>query len=686
MDPGTYIAVAEIAFRTASFAVRTFRNGLNFSKDAEQLVLRFELERFRLQLWGENSGLVPLPGSGERPKLPPRLEPLCEVLKNQLEEIAGLFCQHGTLSDRYGLARTEEAPTKSERVADLVLRMQKSFLPRRTSLVKDEDEDEDVDVEEIETSLQRLGTGASSKSSSGPVKMTTSAWKKIRWSILDLKRFEALVSNLSSRVSALNQLLTEASQQRKAQENDSRINIVLVGSAVDQESLNLLRAAVSGYPDTSPARLVVERKAISADVPWLPPMPALPPAPSQRRGLRLADFNLPRAYEAGTAPARFLTTRKAAAQGDDGNLFLFEKKVYDRGIKPDDKRKLTERIQRLVLLLSKPKGPTFMTLAAEGCIQDPEHYCWWLVFRYPSPLLPSPTSLPGHVTQTPVSLATLLDPRTKFRPPLEQRYMLASRVAGTFSELFSSSWLHKGIRSDNVAFPALAFSSTADYGDQLSRVGGGGGGTNAVMSSLAVCGFDYSRQESEAATIDQARSSGDVATAMYRHPRYQGAAAQGYRLEYDLYSLGLVLLEIALWRPLSSFLEGKPAGGAAAQKAAKSSIFAAAAAAVGGGGGGDGAGEVRLSRDMRLFHRPHALLLRKMVLRHVDSELAFRVGSPYHRAVVYCLKAADVYDDANGDVKALCDEEDLASHPALEFYNQVVVPLARLSAATVESG
>ncbi|TLD28276.1 hypothetical protein PspLS_04131 [Pyricularia sp. CBS 133598] len=678
MDPGTYIAVAEIAFRTASFAVRTFRNGLNFSKDAEQLVLRFELERFRLQLWGENSGLVPLPGSGERPKLPPRLEPLCKVLKNQLEEIAGLFCQHGTLSDRYGLARTEEAPTKSERVADLVLRMQKSFSPRRTNLVKDEDED--VEVEEIETSLERLGTGATSKSSSGSVKMTTSAWKKIRWSILDLKKFEALVSNLSSRVSTLNQLLTEASQQRKAQENDSRINIVLVGSAVDQESLNLLRAAVSGYPDTSPARLSVERKAISADVPWLPPMPALPAAPSQRRGLRLADFNLPREYEASTAaPARFLAAKKIP-QGDGDGLFLFEKKVYDRGIKPDDKRKLTERIQRLVLLLSKPKGPAFLTLAAEGCIQDPEHYCWWLVFRYPSPLLPSPTNQPNLRAQAPVSLTALLDPRTKFLPPLEQRYMLASRIASTFSELFSSSWLHKGIRSDNMAFPALAASPSPsspvniDAG-RLSDVGG----TNAVLSSLVVCGFDYSRQESEAATIDQARSSGDVATAMYRHPRYQGAAAQGYRLEYDLYSLGLVLLEIARWRPLSSFLEGKPAA-AAVQKSQKS-IFAAAAAA-----GGDGRGEVRLSRDMQLFHRPHALLLKKLVLRHVDSELAFRVGSPYYRAVVYCLKAGDVYDDENGDVKEFSDDGDLALHPALEFYNQVVVPLARLSAATAESG
>ncbi|KAI6348140.1 hypothetical protein MCOR25_010852 [Pyricularia grisea] len=680
MDPGTYIAVAEIAFRTASFAIRTFRNGLNFSKDAEQLVLRFELERFRLQLWGENSGLVPVPGSGDRPKLPPRLEPLCEVLKNQLEEIADLFCQHGTLSDRYGLARTEEAPTKSERVADLVLRMQKSFSPRRTSLVKDEDDD--IEVEEIETSLQRLETVASSRSSSGSARMTTSAWKKIRWSILDLKRFEALVSNLSSKVSALNQLLTEASQQRKAQENDSRINIVLVGSAVDQESLNLLRAAVSGYPDTSPARLGVERKAISADVPWLPPMPALPAAPSQRRTLRLTDFDLPRAGETTTAPSRFLAAKKAP-HGDDNSLFLFEKKVYDRGIKPDDKRKLTERIQRLVLLLSKPKGPSFLTLVAEGCIQDPEHYCWWLVFRYPLPLLPSPANQPSHRTQTPVSLLTLLDPRAKFRPPLEQRYMLASRITSTFSELFSSSWLHKGIRSDNMAFPALASPSSSSSSssspfvldaDQLSRIGG----TNTVLSSLVVCGFDYSRQESEAATIDQARSSGDVATAMYRHPRYQGAAAQGYRLEYDLYSLGLVLLEIALWRPLSSFLEGKPAG-AAVQKAGKS-IFAAAAAV------GDRREEVRLSRDMTLFHTPHALLLKKLVLRHVDSELAFRVGSPYHRAVVYCLRAADVYDDENGNVKDLSDEGDLASHPALEFYNQVVVPLARLSAAASESG
>lgn len=43
---------------------------------------------------------------------------------------------------------------------------------------------------------------------------------------------------------------------------------------------------------------------------------------------------------------------------------------------------------------------------------------------------------------------------------------------------------------------------------------------------------------------------------MYRHPNYQGEAAQGYKVQYDVYSVGLVLVEIALWMPLGSFLEG----------------------------------------------------------------------------------------------------------------------------------
>jgi hypothetical protein len=190
-----------------------------------------------------------------------------------------------------------------------------------------------------------------------------------------------------------------------------------------------------------------------------------------------------------------------------------------------------------------------------------------------------------------------------------------------------------------------------------------------ILSKPLVCGFDYTRHESEWATIDKASLAGEVGAAMSRFPAYQGDAAEGYRVGYDVYSVGLVLVEIALWMPLESLLKGKKAAGS-------------------DGDGSGGAGEwrglqlgvpvkapaVELSAVMKEFYKPHAEELRKRVVARVESELAFRVGSPFCRAVQFCLEFAD----KRGEVSGTVDVGEVGVHPAMEFYNNVVVPLAAL--------
>src|SRR5882757_6939179 len=52
----------------------------------------------------------------------------------------------------------------------------------------------------------------------------------------------------------------------------------------------------------------------------------------------------------------------------------------------------------------------------------------------------------------------------------------------------------------------------------------------------------------------------NAASDLYRHPRVQGtgnretASAGGFKKSYDLYSLGVVLLEIAYWKPIDQVL------------------------------------------------------------------------------------------------------------------------------------
>jgi len=101
-------------------------------------------------------------------------------------------------------------------------------------------------------------------------------------------------------------------------------------------------------------------------------------------------------------------------------------------------------------------------------------------------------------------------------------------------------------------------------------------------------GFNYSRQESEEQTIDKSKLINDSKTFIYRHPAYQGEAAQGYKIHYDIYSFGLVLVEIALWVPLMSFLDGVEIKSSMSSKSELS---------------------VSLSSKMTQFHRTEALEL-----------------------------------------------------------------------------
>ncbi|KAK3347039.1 prion-inhibition and propagation-domain-containing protein [Lasiosphaeria hispida] len=653
MEPGTYIAIAQIAFQGACYAVKTFRSGLNYNKDAERLVLGLEVERFRLHIWGENAGLAP--PDGQPATLPGRLLPLCEVLKDYLVQIEQLMQDANGLRDRYGLLETEDPPTKSELVRRLVDRMQRSILTSGMKLAAasgagDDDDDEtkmEEDMKDMELKTRKK----------------TTTWKRIRWAVRDLDKFDSLVKDLARRISKLNELMGET-ESRRTRDDNYRINMVIVGSAIDEASLELIRAAVRDEDSTSQMRGAVERKAL-ARFESVNTGPASTKGQSIQVGVMglppfsLDDFAVPKSI---AEMKRFITTKLSDSGIDSGPYYLLERKPFDPNISREDKARLGRRIQQLVLLLHKPKSASFQTPKAEGVIHDPTRFCWWVVFSFPlhtpaEPVVPVRRILTKN-NNAPVSLLTLLS-TAKFRPPLEQRLAFASALCNTLSELYTSGWLHKGIRSENILFPvagAVVQPPPYDAGE-----------TQRILASPLVCGFDYSRHESEWATIDKARASGDIAAAIYRHPNYQGEAAEGYKVQFDMYSVGLVLVEIALWVPLMSFLGAKKSLSSSSNAHSGSSSRVALEA----GSGSKNTKAVTLSADMEVFHAPHALELKKRVVARIEAEFGFRVGSEFARAVMFCLEFADKQPEDEFD-----ETGEVGVHPALEFFNNVVVPLA----------
>jgi len=92
-------------------------------------------------------------------------------------------------------------------------------------------------------------------------------------------------------------------------------------------------------------------------------------------------------------------------------------------------------------------------------------------------------------------------------------------------------WLHKGIRSHNIIF--------------FPKNG------QASIHSPYILGFDYSRPSDPAGISDSPQS--DPIFDLYRHPDYQGGRSESFQLRFDLFSIGLLLFEVAKWRPLSNY-------------------------------------------------------------------------------------------------------------------------------------
>ncbi|CVL07120.1 uncharacterized protein FMAN_15273 [Fusarium mangiferae] len=120
----------------------------------------------------------------------------------------------------------------------------------------------------------------------------------------------------------------------------------------------------------------------------------------------------------------------------------------------------------------------------------------------------------------------------QYKPVLTQRISLAWRLASSLSYMHTTNWLHKGIHSGNVSF-----SFEEEQFDAESPI---------------LSGFEYSRPQSNRTTTRSLEPKWDI----YRWPQTQNEVPKttNSRKTYDIYSLGLVLLEIAHWKPLNEMM------------------------------------------------------------------------------------------------------------------------------------
>lgn len=183
-------------------------------------------------------------------------------------------------------------------------------------------------------------------------------------------------------------------------------------------------------------------------------------------------------------------------------------------------------IAELAVLLMAPKPDEFCIPSCIGYCEVPQSGSQArraLIFENPVGVDPQ---------IKPVSLAHAIEHHAK--PCLADRIALAHKIAQCLLYLHAANWLHKALRSTNILF-FQALNLDLD------------------VRTPYVTGFDNSRRSRFNEATSEVPHVGRM--EVYRHPDTQSSGANlPYRKTFDIYSLGLVLVEIALWRPIVSIM------------------------------------------------------------------------------------------------------------------------------------
>ena len=260
-----------------------------------------------------------------------------------------------------------------------------------------------------------------------------------------------------------------------------------------------------------------------------------------------------------------------------------------------------ECIERLVVLLQEPIKPSdFRVLRCLGYFVDgnitdgqgkpTNRGRVGLVFEKPCD---------ADQTAEPVSLLQLFEgPQQNSEydigPSLTDRMELASNICKALSCLHAVGWLHKGLRSCDILF----------FRNKLSQ--------NLDLSKPFIMGFSFSRPDARSDMTE--KPPRDPKDGLYRHPSALGdSPPQSFQKAYDIYSLGIILMEIALWSSIDSFLNAT-------------------------------------GIDPKIRRNVRKVLLQDTMMKRI----AARVGNRYRNAVITCLdgslelsQASGSFDDMN---------------------------------------
>ena len=196
-------------------------------------------------------------------------------------------------------------------------------------------------------------------------------------------------------------------------------------------------------------------------------------------------------------------------------------------------KKLSIRAENLAILLSHVEVASLHTLQCKGFMKKNDSIL--LVFELPASTIPVAITMSSER-----AYLTLSDVRLQqdYLPDLDTRLSWALRLAETVLQLHTAGWVHKSISPAHILF--------------LKRQGQ----TESESRQFAgpyLSGFGYAREISPSAFSEEQQNMNEENA--YRHALSQGSRKSFFRPKFDMYALGIVLIELGLWSSIKDILQ-----------------------------------------------------------------------------------------------------------------------------------
>ena len=194
-------------------------------------------------------------------------------------------------------------------------------------------------------------------------------------------------------------------------------------------------------------------------------------------------------------------------------------------------RRVRSRLQETANLLSASGGnQLFRVLPCRGYYHQPAEFRSGLLYELPK----GPNGKLEHI----VTLREIIGSENTMWC-LGDRFNLARGLATAMYELHSVGWLHRNVTASNIA---LFYESSKDTIDP---------------KAFYYVGFAQSRADRDLTESD-GPTCGLSDEEYYQHPEYL-SHSQGYQMQHDYHALGMLLLEIGIWKLLPNAISDKTA-------------------------------------------------------------------------------------------------------------------------------